>query len=118
MVTTLADRAKFPALGLFGGEPGRLAHYLLVADDRTRAISSKRTMQIQCGEILRVETCGGGGYGDPHERNPQAVLQDVRQGKVSAERARTLYGVSVREDGTLDEEETSSLRTEGIEGKR
>jgi len=118
MVTTLADRAKFPALGLFGGEPGRLAHYLLVADGRTRAIPSKRTMQVQCGEILRVETCGGGGYGDPHERDPQAVLQDVRQGKVSAERARTLYGVSVRVDGTLDEEETSRLRTEGIEGRR
>jgi N-methylhydantoinase B len=112
IVTTLADRAKFPALGLFGGQPGKLARYLLVADGRTRTIPSKGTLQIQSGETLRVETCGGGGYGDPHERDPNAVLQDIREGKVSIERAKTYYGVVVTtKPQILDEKETAGLRT-------
>ena len=63
------------------------------------------------GEHVRVETCGGGGYGPPWERDPELVLRDVREEKISADRARDAYGVSVDTDRwTVDPAETKRLR--------
>ena len=47
------------------------------------------------GDVVSYRTCGGGGYGPPQERNPQSVLRDIVQGKVSAERAREDYGIAM-----------------------
>jgi N-methylhydantoinase B len=44
------------------------------------------------GDVLRVMSPGGGGYGDPREREPAAVARDLVEGKISVEAARTLYG--------------------------
>ena len=41
--------------------------------------------------MISIRTCGGGGYGPPEERDREAVLRDVREGKVSRERARDIY---------------------------
>jgi N-methylhydantoinase B len=95
VVTLLADRAKFPPLGLFGGEAGRVARYSLITRDSHREIPSKGSFQIRAGETLRVETCGGGGYGSVQERDPALVLRDVREGKISAQRAQEDYGVAI-----------------------
>jgi N-methylhydantoinase B len=91
--TTLADRAKFPAAGLFGGNAGRCARYLLISSGTTVEIASKGTIQVKAGDVVRVESPGGGGYGNPKERNPGSVRQDVREGKVSRERAEQYYGL-------------------------
>ena len=61
---------------------------------------------------MRVESCGGGGYGPSTERDPQLVLRDVHEGKVSVERAREVYRVAIDpETWTVDETETERLRS-------
>jgi N-methylhydantoinase B len=61
---------------------------------------------IAAGEIVRIETTGGGGWGDPLDRDPASVELDVLQGKVSVEAARDDYGVVVG-----DAEATRLLRS-------
>ena len=58
-------------------------------------IPSKLTMTIRKGDVFRHVLAGGGGWGDPLEREAQAVLRDVRNEYLSAERARADYGVVV-----------------------
>ncbi len=109
--TILADRERWGPWGLFGGQAGRRAGYLLVSDNRETELGSKVTLQLSPGQVISYRTCGGGGYGLPTQRNPQLVLRDVREGKVSAQRARDIYGVAVNPDTwTIDEPETARLR--------
>ena len=61
--------------------------------------------------MVSYRTCGGGGYGPPEDRDPQDVLWDVRNGKVSLERARQIYRVAIDADTlTVDLDATSRLR--------
>ncbi len=109
--TVLADRDKAGPWGLFGGEPGRQAYYIHDHDGEAEVLSSKTTIDVRPGEMIRYETCGGGGHGPPWQRDPKRVLNDVRQGKVSLERARTAYGVAIdAEQWTVDTDETAYLR--------
>ncbi|MDE0294653.1 MAG: hydantoinase B/oxoprolinase family protein [Bryobacterales bacterium] len=113
LFTILADRARFPPWGLFGGEEGLRARYSLVSNGVEREIGSKTTVTVAQGDLLRMETCGGGGYGPPWERDPMLVLGDVRERKISVTRARERYGVAI--DPQLlrvDERETAELRSE------
>ena len=113
LFTILADRARFPPWGLFGGEEGLRARYSLVSNGVEREIGSKTTVTVAQGDLLRMETCGGGGYGPPWERDPELVLGDVRERKISVTRARERYGVAI--DPQLlrvDERETAELRSE------
>ena len=93
--TTLADRAVFPPWGLFDGDDGRPARYLAITGDEVTPIASKGTAPVEGGTMIRVETCGGGGYGPAWERNPELVLRDVLEEKISVERARDVYGVVI-----------------------
>ena len=61
------------------------------------------------GDVISVRTCGGGGYGPPEERDPERVLRDVLEGKVSAERAREIYRVAIA-DRRVDRDATEELR--------
>jgi N-methylhydantoinase B len=109
--TVLADRDKAGPWGLFGGEPGRRAFYFHGHDGEMEKLSSKITIDVQPGEIVRYETCGGGGFGPPHLREPQRVLTDVLEGRVALDRARTAYGVVIDpEAGTVDATATRALR--------
>ena len=113
LFTILADRARFPPWGLFGGEEGLRAKYSLVSKGVEREIGSKTTLTVAQGDLLRMETCGGGGYGPPWERDPELVLDDVRERKISVARARERYGVAI--DARLlriDARETANLRSE------
>ena len=61
--------------------------------------------------MIRVETCGGGGYGPALERDPERVLTDVIEEKISAERARDVYGVVIdTSDGSIDLAATNERR--------
>jgi N-methylhydantoinase B len=62
-------------------------------------------------EVIRLWSGGGGGWGDPLARDPDAVARDVAAGLVSAVRARDVYGVAIGSDGVLAEE-TRALRAE------
>ena len=109
--TILADRDRWGPPGLFGGLNGEKARYLLDPDGEETELGSKVTVELEAGVVLSYQTCGGGGHGDPRERDPELVLEDVRQGKVSVERARDLYGVVIdTERWTVDEAATGKKR--------
>ena len=109
--TTLADRAVFPPWGLFGGGEGRPARYLAISGGEATPISSKGTAPVESGTMIRVETCGGGGYGPSWERDPELVLRDVFEEKISAERACDVYGVVIDpNDGSVDMARTGERR--------
>jgi N-methylhydantoinase B len=109
----LADRERAGPWGLFEGLPGRPAEYVLNPDGEARRLGSKVTLDLQPGDVVSYRTCGGGGYGPPREREPELVLRDVRQGKVSLERAREVYGVAIDPTTwTVDAEETARLRAD------
>ncbi len=110
--TILADRVKFPPWGLFGGGDGKCAKYSLISDGGEKEIGSKTSLTVRNGERIRMETCGGGGYGPAWERDPERVLRDVREGKVSRSRARECYGVAIDpKHPVIDQEETERLRS-------
>ena len=109
--TILADRDRWGPWGLFGGMPGRKASYVLNPQGAATRLGSKVTLQLQPGDVVSYRTCGGGGYGDPRQRDPQAVARDVREGKVGPERARQVYRVAVDPvTHRLDEKRTRALR--------
>jgi N-methylhydantoinase B len=112
--TVLADRDKFGPRGLFGGEYSSTSIYALLknGEDEEERLSSKTTLQLQPGDVISYRTSGGGGYGPPHKRDPEAVLDDVLQGKISAERARERYGVEIDIASQLvNESATGELRS-------
>lgn len=109
--TVLADRDKVGPWGFFGGESGRQAYYIHHHDGMAEVLSSKTTIDVRPGEVVRYETCGGGGFGPAWERDPERVLKDVRQGKVSRERARSRYGVVIDSHQlAVDSAATAALR--------
>jgi len=102
--TILADRDRWGPWGLFGGLPGRKASYVLNPDSDAVELGSKVTIQLNPGDVVSYRTCGGGGYSPAEERDPQLVLRDVRDGKVSLERARNVYGVAINTDSWVVDE--------------
>jgi N-methylhydantoinase B len=107
--TVLADRDKVGPWGAYGGHSARIAEYIHVRDGVETRLSSKTTLDLVPGDIISVRTCGGGGYGPPEEREPERVLRDVLEGKVSVERARDIYRVAIA-DRAIDQETTDELR--------
>jgi N-methylhydantoinase B len=107
--TILADRDRSGPWGVFGGHAGRVAEYVHIRDGVERRLSSKTTLDLVPGDVISVRTCGGGGYGPPTERDPERVLRDVLQGKVSAARAREIYKVAIAER-RVDLASTEDLR--------
>lgn len=89
-LSLLSDRRDHPAKGLLGGGPGAPA--VIEIDDGTRPHPKSRS-SVDPGRRVRLFYAGGGGFGDPRERDPQAVLADLRDGYITAEAARRDYGV-------------------------
>lgn len=88
----ISDRTRFAPPGVAGGSSGRLAHYILDPEGAAEELRSKVTVQLRPGQVISVQTPGGGGYGDPHRRNHDAVAADVRSGKISSAESRDRYG--------------------------
>lgn len=102
------DRTRCAARGFDGAGAGAVGELLL--DDGTQ-LHAKSKYLLQPGQKVTLRLPGGGGYGPAFERDPQAVLEDVRQGRVSAERAAADYGVVIdRTEWVVDEEATQRLR--------
>jgi N-methylhydantoinase B len=105
------DGVKNPPWGIAGGMAGGVGRIVVnpgTNHERPLAPLSDGNV-LKHGDVLRIETGGGGGYGHPFDRAPEKVLEDVLGGFVSAPSARLLYGVAV-EDGALDKAATASLR--------
>ncbi len=114
-LTVSSDRFEIPPWGNFGGLPARQGNCTIV-DPRGREekLSSKITRPIQKGSRLRSMTPGGGGWGNPYQRDPERVRQDVSQGLISARTAERVYGVVLRQDLTVDWDATRARRRKEI----
>jgi N-methylhydantoinase B len=88
-----SDRAAHAPYGLRGGGPGAVSSNVLhAADGSTTVLPSMFSTTIGEGDLYVHRTAGGGGWGDPRKRDPDAVHDDVLDGKVTPEAARELYG--------------------------
>ena len=109
-VTNLHDRHLFAPWGLFGGGAGSLGRIVLNPDRADEAdLHSKSIVDIGPDDVISFRTCGSGGYGEPLQRDPDAVLHDVLEGWVTVEGARRDYGVVI-EDDQVNEAATAALR--------
>jgi N-methylhydantoinase B len=102
-----AGRFTYPAEGLFGGKPGTRAQFLVNGEPG----NSYGLTQMKPGDVVTIDAPGGGGYGNPLERDPEMVVSDVMEGYVGLESARTDYGVVINpKTYEVDEEATKKLR--------
>ncbi len=96
-MTTEADGTYEAPWGFAGGADGQPLRITLVhPDGREEPLHSKNTnLPMPAGTVVRWEQASGGGYGDPYERDPQAVLHDLADEFVTVEQAREQYGVAI-----------------------
>ncbi len=90
----LGDRGRFAPFGVLGGEPAQMAKhtFFLKGEPYTpEHLTKDEGVAMQAGDSLRLETPGGGGYGDPQERPRELVLEDVRRGYYDRETAERAY---------------------------
>jgi len=106
------DRWFVPPWGVNGGLPGARARKILVKADGSEAIVGNKVedIEVEAGDLLHFITWGGGGWGDPLERDAALVAKEIRRGLVTATGARS-YGVVADADGTVDAVATDALRT-------
>ncbi len=82
--TANLERFKFRPYGLAGGAPGAAGHLWLLRDGARQALGSKiGNFRLRRGDVIRLETSGGGGYGDPAARAPADAAADLAQGYVA-----------------------------------
>ncbi|WP_225206788.1 hydantoinase B/oxoprolinase family protein [Novosphingobium huizhouense] len=107
------DRWFVPPWGVNGGEPGKRAKKLLEKADGTMTIIGNKVedVDVEVGDQLHFVTWGGGGWGDPLERDPALVAKEITQGLVTVDGARA-YGVVIAADGGVDAAATQALRSE------
>ncbi len=102
-----AGRHIYPPLGLFGGRPGSKAQFLI----NGMTGNPYGLTQLYLGDVVTIDSAGGGGFGNPLERDPEAVAWDVHEGYVSLEKAKEEYGVVLHPESLeVDEAETIALR--------
>src|SRR5262249_1471937 len=124
VVSPMMDRVKSGAWGLFGAQAGRTAAILVRRRDEpdfrtfceafgTVSPSKFANIRLEHGDEVLLESAGGGGCGDPLEREPELVRRDVELGLVSEKAARAPYGVAILEYGgrvEVDAAGTAALR--------
>jgi N-methylhydantoinase B len=115
-VAYFAEMHEDPPRGTLGGEAGqRSSVWKIDRDGREQPLAPIGLVDLQPGEWIRGLESGGGGYGDPLERDPERVRHDVLEGWISAPRARDTYGVVLSgsresDDLAVDTEATGRLR--------
>jgi N-methylhydantoinase B len=100
---TNLDRTRFPPWGVQGGKEGSPGRFT-VLDGRSgavRSIEKEKGFRLAAGDLVCVETGGGGGYGPPAERALEAIQHDLDAGYISAEAAMRDYDVSVGANGAV-----------------
>ncbi|MFT4582078.1 MAG: N-methylhydantoinase B [Gammaproteobacteria bacterium] len=125
--------------GLMGGYPSPTSHYIVGKDTNLgevfqnksvpsdiRDLDAKETIQLRAksngtplgvGDVMEVRVVGGGGYGDPLERDPERVVVDINSGYVSVEAARAAHGVVLGENKDLDRSATDNCRSAMLEAR-
>ncbi|MCY3822730.1 MAG: hydantoinase B/oxoprolinase family protein [Nitrospinae bacterium] len=113
LLSISSDKNVIPPFGVLGGGPGKPNRFGVARGGETLAPSETpgkaAGFPLEKGDVFVMETSGGGGFGDPFQRDTESVLADVRAGYVTEAGARKDYAVIVR-DGVLDEEATRANR--------
>jgi N-methylhydantoinase B len=132
LVLAAAGKAVAQNAGLCGGYPGNTGRDVLARNSNVKELIKAGRIPAslaelggeqedgQCyaqtylapGDVFYMHWQGGGGYGDPVLREPDAVAHDVRQGKTTAGTAEEVYGVALTPDGSVDTDRTTVLRTD------
>jgi N-methylhydantoinase B len=112
---SIADRSRLACWGVRGGRAGRPFEVVIdPGGPDERVVDALADAEpVRAGEVIRIRTTGGGGWGDPLDRPDDEVARDVRWGKVSLQGARDDYGVVVggpREDPVVDQAASGQLR--------
>jgi N-methylhydantoinase B len=112
---SIADRSILACWGVKGGKAGHPFQVTvdLGGPDQREVDALADAEPVRAGQVIRIRTTGGGGWGDPLDRSVEDVVRDVRWGKVSVDGARTDYGVVMVHDGAepvLDAAATDRLR--------
>jgi N-methylhydantoinase B len=111
----LSDGAVVPPFGVLGGMAAAPVDSFIVRDGREMHFATPGKVggfAMRAGDVVVLQSAGGGGYGDPLERPAEEVVEDIREGYVTARQGRAHYGVLLREDGGLDLAATQALRAE------
>ena len=117
LVQMRADREEHTPYGLFGGEPSAPTEIDVQTGDQVKRMPTKFLATFDAGDTLRIQWPGAGGWGNPLERSPELLLDDVIEEKITVGRARSVYGVVIDDVArTVDQEQTHSLR-HGTPGK-
>jgi N-methylhydantoinase B len=111
-----SQKSVIPPQGAAGGRAGASGYWVINegTEGERRLVFAIGDLEVLArGDTVTHYGAGGGGYGDPREREPALVLADVTQGLVSRARAESAYGVALVEDGAgvaIDEGRTAALR--------
>jgi N-methylhydantoinase B len=137
LILAAAGKAVAQNAGLSGGYPGNTGRDVVARNSEAQHLLSAGRLPAgldelggdqelgQCyaqsylapGDVFFMHWQGGGGYGDPLLRVPDAVGHDLREGKITVGAAERIYGVALTPDGTVDEDRTAELRSE-LRGSR
>ena len=115
VLSVLSEKNSIPPYGVDQGKNGAANRFTVERDGQViepSPIPGKVSgFALREGDIVRLESSGGGGWGDPLARDPERVRMDVLRGYISAEQAKSRYGVALKPDGSIDPE-TERLRQE------
>ena len=109
----LSDGAVVPAFGVLGGLSGVPVGAWVDRDGANQDFDTPGKIAghpVDAGDIIMVRSAGGGGYGDPLERDPQRVATDLREGYISAAQAHQLYGLVLDKANAVDKAATAAWR--------
>lgn len=99
-IVNFGDGMKFAPYGLRGGHDGSLNKGIFIHKNKKITMKSKEApRKVSKGDIVELHTCGGGGWGDPLQREPQKVYEDYLNEIISKETAENIYGVILNKDG-------------------
>jgi N-methylhydantoinase B len=116
---SIADRSILSCWGVRGGRAGQ--PFAVTIDpggpDEREVGALADAEPVRAGELIRIRTTGGGGWGDPLERPYDEVLRDVLWGKVSRDAARESYGVVLTDAPAVDREASDALRASRRAGR-
>jgi N-methylhydantoinase B len=113
-LSVLAEKSVLPPFGVCGGGPGATNRFWVRRDGRRVEPSplpgKVSGFRLEPDDVVVMESSGGGGFGDPLEREPARVVADLAEGYVTRAAAQAVYGVALREDGAVDPAATEARR--------
>jgi N-methylhydantoinase B len=111
VMTGAFDGEKFGALGLLGGNEGKTHRMGIIRRGRKVKLQTMSSAYLEPGDLVWTKSGGGGGVGDPLDREVESVRSDLMNGYISHKTARTIYGVEIDpETFVVDDEATRGLR--------